>query len=264
MDEFQNKGQVGFEDGLSASDAGKTIADTLAMERPDVRLVDRLRQIHEHRAGPHDNPNTLTAVLRNVDTDLMEIEAYVAKAIRDAVTVTPMTAENINEYSASIDLVIRLAKQIAQMTQLEFVHRSTKGREVDERRSRRFCAPFHIQTKISQLFSGWSGRPERNANRRTEQVGRRAASAIRCEHNCGLSNSLFALPAVADKPDQTNGDQRQAARLGNNDLLADIQSIQIVAWQKTECRGCVHRDWTSSKPQDGARRYQGQREPDRR
>jgi len=94
-----------------------------AEERPapsefTSRLADRLKRIDAHRTDGHGNPSR-TAALRAISADLMEIEVHVAEAIRDAVVLTPMTCEAIEEYSPSIDLVLRLAKQISQVSQLE-------------------------------------------------------------------------------------------------------------------------------------------------
>jgi hypothetical protein len=120
MDEFQNRGQFAFEHAVSAPEAGEAIAESLTAERPNLRLADRLKHIHDHRVDTRDSPTARTIALRGVCSDLMEVEAYVAEALRDAVTATPLTTENIEQsFSPSIDLVIRLARQISQMSQLE-------------------------------------------------------------------------------------------------------------------------------------------------
>lgn len=116
MDEIQH--DVHIQPVNNGCQPGEAAEERPAPREFTSRLADRLRCIDAHRTDGHDNPSR-TAALRAVSADLMEIEVHVTEAIRGAVVITPMTCETIEEYSPSIDLVLRLAKQISQVSQLE-------------------------------------------------------------------------------------------------------------------------------------------------
>jgi hypothetical protein len=118
VEESHSSGQLDLENSASGFQAEEVAARTMA-ERLRRRVADRLKSINDHRVDTQDSPTARTAALRGICADLMEIEAHIAEALRDSLATTAMMAENIDEFSPAIDLVLRLSKQITQATQLE-------------------------------------------------------------------------------------------------------------------------------------------------
>ena len=119
MDDVQNEGRVPVEPTVSAPETGDANAESLRAERRNSRLNCRLKEIHDHRVDRRDFPTARTAVLRHISADLMDAEAFIAEALRYAMATTPVTLEDLDQYTPSIDLTIRLAKQITQTSQFE-------------------------------------------------------------------------------------------------------------------------------------------------
>ncbi len=118
MDESQNEGPVAVEVAASAAETAEAIAESPAAEQPNLRLADRFKHIDDYRVDTRNCATALTAALQDVGADLMEVEAHMAEAFRDAVQAEPLTIESLELYSPPIDLLIRLTKQIAQVSQL--------------------------------------------------------------------------------------------------------------------------------------------------
>lgn len=118
MNEVQHEGE-----SFVAPAAGTLQAEVSGESRPAERayasLDCRLGPINDYRVDTSDNPTKHAVALRAVSSDLMDYQAHLAEAIQDAVTDTPLSLMNLPEYVPSMDLAIRLAKQIAQFSQLE-------------------------------------------------------------------------------------------------------------------------------------------------
>ena len=67
--------------------------------------------------------------MAGVNSDLLEIELYISEALRRVLATGSMTTDEIETQSHSIDLMIRLAKQITQIANLEMRSRKAKGEE---------------------------------------------------------------------------------------------------------------------------------------
>ncbi|HEX3655954.1 MAG TPA: hypothetical protein VHV55_09115 [Pirellulales bacterium] len=88
-------------------------------EPGDCAVDDRLRRIHDLRLEALDHPHPLAACLGGVNSDLMEMELYVRNALRRAIVAGDRTIDDVEQHSKSFDLLIRLAKQISVVSQLE-------------------------------------------------------------------------------------------------------------------------------------------------
>jgi hypothetical protein len=120
MDEIQTEIQMTVEEAATDSSVG----ESAGQRRTNSQFAEHLKHIQAHRQDRLDDPDSLTVVLRDALADLMEIEASTADALRGAILICPMSAENIDDYAPMIDLILRLSKQISQTTQLQM--RSSK------------------------------------------------------------------------------------------------------------------------------------------
>ena len=62
-----------------------------------------------------------------MNADLMEVGLHVGVAVRQFLTTEPATIDGIEASSASIDLMIRLSKQITQLSNLEMRLNKSSG-----------------------------------------------------------------------------------------------------------------------------------------
>jgi hypothetical protein len=104
------------EESVHSVDASMT--EPTISEQLDPIFVRRLQQIRDHLQEVVGNPNRLTVCLAGVNSDLMELQLYVGKALREALVTGGFTIEDVEKYSRLMDLMIRLAKQICQLSQL--------------------------------------------------------------------------------------------------------------------------------------------------
>lgn len=90
----------------------------------DAAHERRRRRIFDHRVDAQDDPDTMIACLAGVNSDLMDTELVVAEKLRQGLSENGVSLETIERHAELINLMLRLSKQIAQITQLE--HRSRK------------------------------------------------------------------------------------------------------------------------------------------
>jgi hypothetical protein len=88
-------------------------------DRAGTDLAQQLNRIHEHRSASHQVPQLLTSVLRGVNADLLDVEACLAHTLRQELLEGEQSIESFVQSYPAIDTLIRLARQIAQLAQLE-------------------------------------------------------------------------------------------------------------------------------------------------
>lgn len=90
----------------------------------DAAYEHRRRRIFDHRVDAQADPDTMIACLAGVNSDLLDTELIVAENLRQGLSESGGSLETIERHAGLINLMLRLSKQIAQITQLE--HRSRK------------------------------------------------------------------------------------------------------------------------------------------
>jgi hypothetical protein len=83
------------------------------------RLAEQLRCVDEYRDHTHRQANVHVATLGEMTSNLMEIEARFSGVVRQSLTEEELSMDGLEAYTPSIDQLIRMDKQIAQLTQLQ-------------------------------------------------------------------------------------------------------------------------------------------------
>ena len=83
------------------------------------RLAEQLRGLDEYRDHTHRQVNVHVATLGEMTSNLMEIEARFSGVVRQSLTEEVLSMSDLEAYTPSIDQLIRMDKQIAQLTQLQ-------------------------------------------------------------------------------------------------------------------------------------------------
>jgi hypothetical protein len=95
---------------------------------PFDAAYDRRRQrIFDHRVEAQAEPNTLIACLAGVNSDLLDTELIVAERLREKLAASGGSLEAIERYRPLMDMMLRLSKQIMQLTQIEQRSRKDGG-----------------------------------------------------------------------------------------------------------------------------------------
>jgi hypothetical protein len=82
-------------------------------------LAEQLERIRDYRANKFGTSSSRNAALRTISADLMEVEAYLAQAVRDEMDSGPLTVDELDTVEPAVDMMTRLAKQITQLAKLE-------------------------------------------------------------------------------------------------------------------------------------------------
>lgn len=90
-------------------------------------ILARLRLVELHRQNSLAELNSTRAILGTISADLAVAEAHLAEALRERLAGCPANIDEVAKYSDSIDLILRLAKQLAQLTQVD--HKIAKREE---------------------------------------------------------------------------------------------------------------------------------------
>ena len=85
----------------------------------DAAYERRRQRILDHRVDAQDEPDTMIACLAGVNSDLLDTELMVAESLRQGLSENGGSFETIERYEVHINMMLRLSKQIAQITQLE-------------------------------------------------------------------------------------------------------------------------------------------------
>ena len=85
----------------------------------DAAYERRRQRILDHRVDAQDDPDTMIACLAGVNSDLLDTELMVAESLRQGLSENGGSFETIERYEVHINMMLRLSKQIAQITQLE-------------------------------------------------------------------------------------------------------------------------------------------------
>ena len=110
----------------SVSEGAPDTTQTLP-EMADDTFQKRLERIQDQRTEAQHHPDSRCAGVAGLNADLMEIGLHVGGAVRRFLTAEPATIEGIEVSSGSIDLMIRLSKQITQICQLEMRLNKSSG-----------------------------------------------------------------------------------------------------------------------------------------
>lgn len=103
-------------------------ADELPETIPfDAEYSSRQQRIFDHRVEAQEEPNTMIACLAGVNSDLFDTELIVAETLRQGLSASGGSLETIERHGPLIDLMLRLSKQITQVTQLEQRARKDNG-----------------------------------------------------------------------------------------------------------------------------------------
>lgn len=108
-------------------------AEPVAAQEPpetipfDAAYTSRRQRIFDHRVEAQEEPNTMIACLAGVNSDLFDTELVIAETLRQGLTAGGGSLETIERHQSLIDLILRLSKQIAQVTQLEQRARKDDG-----------------------------------------------------------------------------------------------------------------------------------------
>ena len=99
-------------------------AENLAVEESSTPPLDpayerRRRRIYEHRVEAQAESHTMIACLAGVNSDLLDCELVIAETLRQAWSASDNPLEAVVSHEPQLDLLLRLVKQITQVTQLE-------------------------------------------------------------------------------------------------------------------------------------------------
>jgi hypothetical protein len=101
----------------------------------DPAYEDRRRRILDHRAEAQREANTLTACLAGVNSDLFDFQLGVGEALRQVLASGERSLAQIERHSRSIELMLKLSKQIAQFSQLELQARKKMPASGEEKKA---------------------------------------------------------------------------------------------------------------------------------
>jgi hypothetical protein len=101
----------------------------------DEQYTQQLRRVDDYRAAALTNPSPFEAVISAANSDLLELLARLAEAIRKASGDSALTLEALPAYEPTLDTYLRVAKQIAQFSHLqELLSRTEKSARQNRRR----------------------------------------------------------------------------------------------------------------------------------
>lgn len=105
----------------SGSPVESAVPDQSQREHWRSDFEEQLKRIDNHRAATRQKTHllTLTAALRGLNSDLLVVEACIAQILQRVILGGMFTLQDLAEVAPAIDLQIRMARQIAQISQLE-------------------------------------------------------------------------------------------------------------------------------------------------
>jgi hypothetical protein len=109
----------------------------------DPAYEKRRQRILDHRAEAQDDTNTMRACLAGVNSDLLDCELHVGETLRHALARGGLSIDEIERNARLFELLVRLTKQVAQITQLEMRTR----KDDTEAKNMPLCAPTGIASK---------------------------------------------------------------------------------------------------------------------
>lgn len=130
MTPSENENELGKDDAVEQTDNGGE--DIAQDEFSSPGIGDRMQRIHDHRVGAYYDPRTTKSLLGFVCADLLVVEAHLGEALRQELTAGPASIEVIEKNRSPIDLMLRLSKQVAQITQVDMQY--TKMNEIERPR----------------------------------------------------------------------------------------------------------------------------------
>jgi hypothetical protein len=83
-----------------------------------TEIAEQLRCIGEYRKSAHQEPQALLASLSSMTSNFLAIEVRLSCVVRSAME-GPLTMDDVEAFSPPVDHLIRLAKQIAQLAQIQ-------------------------------------------------------------------------------------------------------------------------------------------------
>jgi hypothetical protein len=110
MDSPPSQETAADDDAARRSDRGKSRSRTSRVRRQKIR---------EYRSESLTRTSPLSATIGCVTADLLELEQGIGRAVLDRLRDGAATVEEIEEYKATIDMMMRAAKLAAQNCRLE-------------------------------------------------------------------------------------------------------------------------------------------------
>ena len=98
---------------------GDVLESARAPDPADPTFCRQLQRIEEYRSEALDYTNNLHAAIGAANAGLLEVELHVATALRRALAAEAQTTETIAAHAPTIELQVRLLKQIPQLCNLE-------------------------------------------------------------------------------------------------------------------------------------------------
>lgn len=108
-----------------AQNEAEAASDAAGTEPCDLR-EQRRQRIEDHLVRSLANPDPLAANIGAANTDLMGALCQVGQAFQESIVSSPVSLETIDRHSPVIDLMVRLTKTIAQVSQLEWRFKAEK------------------------------------------------------------------------------------------------------------------------------------------
>ena len=106
--------QEAVEEPRGASEDGQPIAVAI-----DPAYEERRQRIFEYRMDALGDSRPLHACLAGMNSDLLDFQLHVGEILRQTLATDGASLDEIERHSRSFDLMLRLSKQVAQITQLE-------------------------------------------------------------------------------------------------------------------------------------------------
>ena len=103
--------------------SGTSVPDAADEQSPTAPTFDpayesRRQRIFELRANAQAEIEPLAACLAGVNSDLFDLELNLGEQLRHAMASNPDSLEGIEQHARPIDMLLRVVKQIAQITQI--------------------------------------------------------------------------------------------------------------------------------------------------
>jgi hypothetical protein len=137
--------------GTKSAETSAPLTDSTSDSPPTANsvLAARRHRISELREQTQTHSNSLVACLGAVNSDLFEIEANLSERLRAAFQADAFSPEEVNQDTRSIDLLLRLAKQITLLTKVERQCRKDADeaeeswpRLIGDAKKSKICAPM--------------------------------------------------------------------------------------------------------------------------
>ena len=98
----------------------------------DQAFERRRQRILDHRLEALENPDTLMACISGVNSDMLDCELKVSEIFRQVIGADGASIDELERHAGLIDLLLRLSKQVTQLSQLELSARRKEKPEPEK------------------------------------------------------------------------------------------------------------------------------------